>query len=39
MTKSDEPRRKSFANGNAGPGEPLPLDGFVLRPVHWWWLA
>lgn len=34
----DEPRpRRSFANGNAPDTTALPLEGWILRPVHWWY--
>lgn len=26
----------SFANGNTGPEDRLQMEGWVLRPVHWW---
>ena len=27
---------RSFSNGNAGPDDRLQMEGWVLRPVHWW---
>lgn len=39
MTSPDEnePRRRSFSNGNAPDTLALPLEGWVIRPVHWWY--
>jgi hypothetical protein len=27
---------RSFSNGNASPDDGPQMEGWVLRPVHWW---
>ena len=29
----------SFANGNGPPVTILPLEGWIIGDVHWWWWA
>jgi hypothetical protein len=38
MSSSQEQQRprKSFSNGNASPDDGPQMEGWVLRPVHWW---
>ena len=38
MNSDQEQQRpkRSFSNGNAGPDDRLQMEGWVLRPVHWW---
>lgn len=34
--KEQQRKKRSFANGNAGPEDRLQMEGWVLRPAHWW---
>ncbi len=29
----------SFSNGNGPDDDRLPLDGWVTRAAHWWWMG
>jgi hypothetical protein len=34
--EQQQPRRKSFSNGNAPDTTGLPLEGWVIQGPHWW---
>jgi hypothetical protein len=34
--EQQRPPRKSFSNGNAGPDDGPQMEGWLIRPAHWW---
>lgn len=37
--REQERKRRSFSNGNAGPDDGPQMEGWLIRPAHWWFLA